>query len=381
MGGQVDQKVGRVRQLDGLRAVAIALVVALHLTIYSSGIAKGGWIGVDVFFVLSGFLITSLFIEESAARGDGQFSLRRFYLRRIFRLWPAYVAFIVGTLLYARLFQSAEFASWRHQLWIGATYRMNFWNVNHQPLEGVGQIWTLCMEEQFYLLWPVALLVLSRWLSPRWLIRVTASLVALSISENVVLAARHAPYQRLYYPPDTNAYSLLLGCLFALLFRAGYFDRLMTRRFSRLFPFVFIAALLVWTRCVDGTKDWVYAGPVEVICIATGLALVALITSPETLLGRFLALRFVVWIGVLSYSIYLWNILAIIAIPPKSGKLVHRGLEVLLLVALPLASYYVIERPGLKLKKRFEVRRAGVDALQFTPDFDRVDHPQELLQT
>ncbi len=339
----------------------------LHLTLSSSGVAKGGWIGVDVFFVLSGFLITSLFVEESAARGGGGFSLGRFYLRRIFRLWPAYVAFILGTLLYARLFQSAEFASWRHQLWIGATYRMNFWNVNNQPHDGVGQIWTLCMEEQFYLLWPIALLVLSRWLSRGWLIAVTASLVALSMAENVVLAAHHVPYQRLYYPPDTNAYSLLLGCLFALMFSAGYFDRLMTRHVSRWFPFVFIAALLVWTHFVDGTKVWFYAGPVEVMCVAAGLALVALITSPDTLLGRFLALRFVVWIGVLSYSIYLWNILAITA-PTAGPGIVHHGLQVVLLVALPLASFYLIERPGLSLKKRFEVRRKGVDALQLNPE-------------
>lgn len=244
---------------------------------------------------------------------------------------------------------------------------MNFWNVNHQAHDGVGQIWTLCMEEQFYLLWPIALLVLSRWLSRGWLIAVTASLAALSIAENVVLAAHHVPYQRLYYPPDTNAYSLLLGCLFALMFSAGSFDRLMTRHFSRWFPFVFIAALLVWTHSVDGTKTWFYAGPVEVMCIAAGLALVALITSPDTLLGRFLALRFVVWIGVLSYSIYLWNILAITA-PPASPRIVHHGLGVLLLVALPLASFYLIERPGLSVKKRFEVRRKGVDALQINPE-------------
>jgi peptidoglycan/LPS O-acetylase OafA/YrhL len=368
VGGEPARKLGRAPQLDGLRAVAIALVVALHLTINSNGAAQGGWIGVDVFFVLSGFLITSLFVEESAARGDGRFSLGRFYLRRIFRLWPAYVAFILGTLLYARLFQSAEFASWRHQLWIGATYRMNFWNVHNQPHEGVGQIWTLCMEEQFYLLWPLALLVLSRWLSRGWLIAVTASLAALSVAENVVLAAHHVPYQRLYYPPDTNAYSLLLGCLFALMFSAGYFDRIMTRRFSRWFPFVFVAALLVWTRSVDGTKTWFYAGPVEVMCIAAGMALVALITSPDTLLGRFLALRVVVWIGVLSYSIYLWNILAISAVPYDIGGFAHRGAEVFLLAALPLASYYLIERPGLGLKRRFEVRRKRFDALQIAPE-------------
>jgi peptidoglycan/LPS O-acetylase OafA/YrhL len=365
--GGAERKLGRVPQLDGLRAVAIALVVLLHLTLASGDAAQGGWIGVDVFFVLSGFLITSLFVEESAAREGGGFSLGRFYLRRIFRLWPAYVAFILGTLLYARLFQSAEFVSWRHQLWIGATYRMNFWYVNHQPHNGVGQIWSLCMEEQFYLLWPVALLVLSRWLSRSWLIAVTASLTALSMAENVVLAAHHVSYTRLYYPPDTNAYSLLLGCLFALMLSAGYFDRLMTPLFSRWFPFGFVVALVVWTRFVDGTKDWVYAGPVQLMCIAAGLALVALITSPDTLLGRFLSLRFVVWIGVLSYSIYLWNILAITA-PPASPGIVHHGVEVLLLVALPLASFYLIERPGLSLKRRFEVRRKGVEALELNPE-------------
>jgi peptidoglycan/LPS O-acetylase OafA/YrhL len=367
------KKVGRVLQLDGLRAVAIALVVVLHLTLSTSSFAQGGWIGVDVFFVLSGFLITSLFVEESAARADGRLSLGRFYLRRIFRLWPAYVAFILGTLLYARIFQSADFASWRHQLWIGATYRMNFWYVNNQPHDGVGQIWSLCMEEQFYLLWPVTLLLLSRWVSRNWLIVVTALLVALSMAENVVLALDHVRYQRLYYPPDTNAYSLLLGCLFALMFSAGSFDRLLSRRFSRWFPLVFVVVLLAWTHFVDGTKDWVYAGPVQLMCIATGFALLALIAMPDTLLGRILALRFVVWIGVLSYSIYLWNLLAISVAPAsrphdRPRELAHYGVELLLLVGLPLVSFYLIERPGLKLKKRFEVRRTGVDALQLASE-------------
>jgi peptidoglycan/LPS O-acetylase OafA/YrhL len=356
-----EPKSGYMPQLDGLRALAVGLVVLTHIT-HSLSHAQGGWIGVDVFFVLSGFLITTLLVNEASARQDGKFSMGRFYLRRVFRLWPAYVAFILGTLVYARLFQTAQFTAWRHQLWIGATYRMNFWEISHVSVAGVGQIWTLCMEEQFYLLWPVVLLLLGRRLSRNALIGVTAALMLASVTENIVLAANHVAWSRLYYAPDTNAYSLLLGCLFALIYTAGYFDRLATTRFVRWFPFAFIGILIIWTKDVSATNDWVYAGPVELVCLAAALGIIGLIQAPNTLLGRALSLRFIVWIGVLSYSIYLWNEIALSVGSTGHGSIVdqlaHFAPKLFFLAALPLASYYLVERPGLKLKKQFEVRRS-----------------------
>ena len=220
--------------------------------------AKGGWVGVDVFFVLSGFLITSLFIEESAAELTRRFSLGRFYLRRIFRLWPAYVAFILGALLYARLYQAAEFD-------LVAPPALDRCHLPDELLEHQSPAPRRPRADLDVVHGGAVLPALARRFAP-------AQPVALPevVDRGHRLAGRtlhgrerrsspHAtsPTCGSTTPPDTNAYSLLLGCLFALMFSAGHFDRLMTRRFSRWFPFVFIAALLVWTHSVDGTKDLV----------------------------------------------------------------------------------------------------------------------------
>jgi peptidoglycan/LPS O-acetylase OafA/YrhL len=356
--------------------MAIGVVVLLHMT-GPLKFGKGGWIGVDVFFVLSGFLITSLLIGESATSSDGRVSLGRFYARRILRLWPAYVAFILAALICARVFHPGDFASWRHQLFVGLSYRMNFWNIDHIPHDGIGQVWSLCMEEQFYLVWPFVLLLLMRWVPTHWLLGLVTVGIIASCAENVVLASHHVSYRRLYFGPDTNAFSLLLGCLAGIALTAGYFDRLANTRFVRWFPAVFIVILLAWTATMSNTNDWVFAGPVEILCALSAVAIVSLVLAPDTSTGRLLAAPLMVKIGLLSYSIYLWNAVALSAGPVSGHGIahltLHYGLRLSLLVILPLLSYYFVEKPGLRIKRRFdkpssrEVKAPPVVAIATSP--------------
>ena len=349
------RSLGYVPQLNGLRALAIALVVVFH-ALGGSGLSKGGWVGVDVFFVLSGFLITTMLTDEATRAGT--FSLGRFYLRRILRLWPAYLVFLAGVGIYARIAHPHQFSSWAHELFIGVTYRMNFYYIHHDPHTGVGQIWTLCMEEQFYLVWPVVLLVCLRLLARRATLVVAVCGALASLAANIALYAGHAGYKRLFFGPDTNAVSLLIGCAFGLAFTAGYLDRWTGHALTRRLPWLLVAALAVWTSSMPESARWQYAGPVEALCVLAGLAIVSLVLTPTTWLGRVLANPAVVWIGVLSYSIYLWNQIAM-SVGPANGPglanhAVHYGVELLLLVELPIASYFLVEKRGLALKSRLE---------------------------
>ncbi|MCW2496979.1 acyltransferase [Jatrophihabitans sp.] len=349
--------------LTGLRAVAIVLVV-LFVALRGAGLGRGGWVGLDVFFVLSGFLITTTLLDE--VEQTGSFSLGAFYLRRVLRLWPAYLVFLAGMAGYARLAHRAEFGSWAHQLLVALTFRSNLYSVDHPAHTGLGQLWTLSTEAQFYLLWPLVLLACLRLKSRRAMLLVTGLGALASLVDSAVLTGRHASYQRLFFAPDTNAAALLIGCALGIAFTAGYLDRLAPTRFARLFPVAFLAVLALWTLTVSDHDVWQFAGAVQVLCLATGIAIVCLVLAPQTWLGRLLAMPIAVWLGALSYSLYLWSVVALNA-GPKAGHgledhVVHYGVQLLLLVELPVVSYYLIERHGPPLWSRLRARGRAAPA-------------------
>ena len=344
--------------LDGLRAVAITMVVVLHLG--GTHLGRGGWIGVNIFFVLSGFLITTLVINEADTSSNGRFSLGGFYLRRIFRLWPAYFVFIAVALVYAWIWQSAEFSAWLHQLFLSAVFYLNFYAISHPVISGIGPLWSLCVEEQFYIFWALGLLALCRWASRRTAMAVAAVGVVASTTVSLVLVADGASWQRLYYGLDSNAVSLLLGALVGLAYAEGYFAKVATARTALWGTLAFLAVTVAWFATVLNENIWAYAGPVQLFAVITACAVVLLVLVPETPVGRLLAWRPIVWIGRLSYSIYLWNKFAIYLFPQSgtsSQRDFHRLAGLVCLIAFSLASYYGVERWGLRIKNRlFEPR-------------------------
>jgi peptidoglycan/LPS O-acetylase OafA/YrhL len=325
-------RLGHVPGLDGLRGVAIAAVTGFHFF----GL-RGGFFGVDLFFVLSGFLITTLLFEELDA--TGRVSLRSFYLRRARRLLPGLGAFLLVMAFLASVsYTPGELAA---MVASGAFYCLNVVGVlGHPPfLEGpLGHLWSLAEEEQFYLLWPILLVTASRRMRESRLALIFASLFVVLVAYRAILAGAGASWMRLYFAPDTHADGLVLGCLAAMLRRRGM--RIPGRAGWPAFA-AFALALVLGAETLSWTA---YGLPVvEVACAV--LLMAALEPGPLRLL---LSSRPLIWLGLLSYSLYLW----------QSDE--HTWVAwVFTAVAAPV-SYYVIEKP-------FRSRRSAVSEFISSP--------------
>lgn len=334
---------GRIPGLDGLRAVSIALVLAAHV-LFASGHGYGplafGFLGVDVFFVISGFLITLLLIREQ--RRTGQISLTGFYRRRALRILPAYVLFLVVIAVISYVGRERV----RAADWIAAlTYTMN-WRTN--PSWVLGHIWSLSMEEQFYLLWPPLFLLLS----PRSARRVLIGCIVLAPVFRVVARVYWPQYEALgrnSFPARVEP--IAAGCLLALL-AANAKDRAwLNRWFSgmRALAIAMIALLLV-------TFVSMHAKAFSLVCRSTLNALLipvvvwASANAKGSIAARILEWRPLVGLGILSYSLYLWQ--QPFLDPEKHSALCRFPLNVLLALAAAVASHFLIERPFLQLKDR-----------------------------
>jgi peptidoglycan/LPS O-acetylase OafA/YrhL len=320
--------------LDGLRAVAVSAVVLYHV---DSSILPGGWAGVDIFFVLSGFLITAILSREIDRTGT--IDLKRFYLRRTLRLMPALWVFLLFCLILI-----AARPEWRHDgiraVFFAATYTMN-WNRAFQwcSMWKLGHTWSLSMEEQFYLVWPAIMLFTRRHLR----MPVIISLLAAVITWRCFLAFNGADPERTYNGFDTHADALLIGSVLAL--------NGMSRRPWRL-PVVsllasaaFITILLFVPLRTIGTQT---AG----LTAAALISMVLIICARERgWLRTILSLRALVYTGRISYGFYLWQQIFILLTYrhlPKWAMIV----PVVGAYLTAMASYRWIERPLLRLKDR-----------------------------
>jgi peptidoglycan/LPS O-acetylase OafA/YrhL len=354
------RRLGRAPALTGIRAVAIGLVILVHTNI---SVAQGGWIGVDVFFVLSGFLITALLLNERDA--NGRFAVSKFYVRRIVRLVPAYWAFLLILVVWAAIWRLGQFGSWSSEVVKSATYQLNFFDINHYPQVGIGHTWSLAIEEQFYLVWPLLLLVGLKFMPRRAFMGLVVVGIVGSFLATVVMAHHGVSYRRLYYGLDTNALPLLVGCLAGFLYTSGY-GRNVSPRLSALTPFVTMVALALFLLSVPEQSEWAYEGPIQLVSLLTAATLIAILLNPNSWVVRILAHPRIVFVGLISYSLYLWNPFAMLIArnlaPGTVGRALHLLLGLILTFAFGLASYYLVERSGLRLKERFEVYRGGAGA-------------------
>jgi len=341
----------RIPSLDGMRAMAIGLVVLAHVAgttrLQHLGvfpvIANLGNVGVRLFFVISGFLITTILFRELEQQGS--LSLRRFYVRRAFRIFPAFYCFL-GILLFLKWVDVFSFPMGD---WISAaTYTINYrtqkdWNVGH--------CWSLAVEEQFYLLWPLLIWLLGkrRALLGAWLVVIVVPLV------------RYCTWK--FFPEHTAGISwefhtvcdgLATGCLLA-----GYRDRLAASKdYCRFRTPMFAAGLLL---AVPVLISMTYDSPELSALIAPTLLNVALalvldivMARGDSPLGRVLNWAPVTFVGVLSYSLYLWQQPFLLH---KSPHLLQRfPFNLALAVVVACASYYLVERPFLRLRRRLDAR-------------------------
>src|SRR3954470_2719584 len=336
---------GHQPALDGVRGLAILLVLGQHAPTKP---LINGFVGVTVFFCLSGYLITSLLVRELQT---GTIDVRTFYRRRAARLYPALVTVGAATIVVLLV--------GRHDLSIGqvfapagaaATYTTSLFDWAGHPFatqDYFNYTWTLSVEEQFYLLWPFALLWGYRR-SPRLFTGLTVSLIGmtLALDLNLGLSQQIVFDQHEYFGTDTNALPILVGALLAMVFQNAW----LSKAVGRLAPFAMVAVALL---PVLAYRNDTYHTSL-VIVAGTGLTLAMLngvVQRPGTAVGLLLASAPMRWLGERSYSIYLWNVLARIAILNLFGhSIVGDVVRVGVCVVLAEASFRFVERP---LRARF----------------------------
>ena len=326
--------------LDGVRGVAILLVLGQHAPTRP---LIDGFVGVTVFFCLSGFLITTLLLREL---GTGTVDVRAFYRRRVARLGPG-LATVVAVTVAALLIGRHDLGGRQVFAPAGAalTYTTSLFDwSNHVFATGdyFNYTWSLSVEEQFYLVWPFALLWGYRR-DARLFAALTAALIGLSLALNLYLGlSRAVRYdQHEYFGSDTNALPILVGCLLALVVHHGWLSRT-PRHLAR--GSLLALALLAVLAYLD-LRD----RPSLVIVAGTGLALVLVAGAalqPRSVAGSLLASTPMRWLGERAYSIYLWNVLARVAALTVLGHtLAGDAVWIALFLVLAEISFRFVERP------------------------------------
>jgi len=327
---------GRIPSLDGMRGVCILLVLAAHTV--GAGSFTGLYflgrltsIGLVVFFVLSGFLITTVLMREQSQ--SGSISLKKFYIRRFLRIFPVVYVYIAVIALLSFL---GVIGLRPHDLTFAVSYLMDF---HHDRAWYLGHLWYLTVEEQFYLLWPATVVILG---FRRGLVLALASVAAIPLG-SIAMLRWFPAFSPDFGVPDGTV-SILTGCVLALGFQWMTTKRLFR---STMFSWALLGAVAL--RLYTWNHGYTVRGFSYVINILIALAIFRCIAIPDDRFGRILNSKTLVYIGGLSYSIYVWQQLFLRPAPPGSSF----PLNLLAALAAALCSYHLIERPCLNLKKRF----------------------------
>jgi peptidoglycan/LPS O-acetylase OafA/YrhL len=364
---ETEFRLGHRPELDGLRGISILLVFLHHLWFR---FLPGGFLGVDIFFVLSGFLITSLLVQEYERRG--RISLRHFYIRRALRLGPALVVFMAGLGLYALCFLDRARAADVYQgILLTASYVSN-WVFALKPSVKIGALgitWSLAIEEQFYLVWPLLLSLALRFKLSRRTIVCTLILAILAIAlHRRMLTEYGAVIRRLYYATDTRADALLIGCLVALLLSWRFIPQ--TRWFRPVINAVAITGALFviyLATTADTALLSLYLGWFTLVALAIGLNLIVLMLWPPAWALQLLRTQPLAWFGRISYALYLWHYPVRAFICPDNGaRSIWRVLlTAIISVGIAALSFYLIEKRFLRLKDRFaRTQLKGTEVVQ-----------------
>jgi peptidoglycan/LPS O-acetylase OafA/YrhL len=349
--------------LDGLRAIAVLSVIVFHL---GFGWAPGGLLGVGIFFTLSGYLITDILLNQLSQRG--RIKLGSFWLGRARRLLPALFVMLAIVVFWVTVFGPAQPDQFRKAV-VSALFYVNNWeqifsNVSYfarfAPEGPLNHLWSLSVEEQFYILWPFLLLIgvklvherpLASGVRPR-LALLTLALAVVSTIEMAILYHPSLDPSRIYYGTDTRAGGLLFGAALAMVWPSRRLSHKIKPEARNLLDAIGVLGLLiifvmVWR--VGEFSSFLYQGGFVVLSLATVMVLMPL-AHPACRLGRILGMRPLRWVGVRSYAIYLWQTPVIVltaanAANPQDEGLLRKALQVAAIFAIAALSWRFVEEP------------------------------------
>jgi peptidoglycan/LPS O-acetylase OafA/YrhL len=343
--------------LDGLRGISIALVMMVHLPLIEPSLwflCPGGKLGVDVFFALSGFLITSLLLTEIDAKG--RIDLKQFYIRRALRLLPAFISVVLFALLIALFVGSLEaLGLTRLRLTAIVLYFVNWVRAFDGPETWfLSHFWSLAIEEQFYFCWPLALVAALKFRLKTWTVFwIVLSFIAVSVIWKIALFTGGAGTRRIFFGSDTRGDGILVGCALAIALKERLIPSFLNANSAR--SLMAIGVLIVLTFAAVGTDQFslVYCGGTTAVAFGAALIIAGSIQDTRgSHIRAALSISALRWLGRRSYGVYLWHwpMYELARLIPVQALVAPCAIAASIIVAA--LSYRYIEQPFLRMKDR-----------------------------
>ena len=361
----MSKKTKYLPSIDSLRAIAVIAVIIYHI---DANYLPGGFLGVDLFFVLSGYLISSLIIKEY--KSTGTVNLYNFYVRRARRLLPAVYFMITVVLIIITLFNGVLLKKSYLDALFGYIYSSNWWYIFHKLdyFDSFGSqspfkhLWSLAIEEQFYMFFPLIFLIFNRKSKSnngnsklnKNFIYVVLSLILVSLIAHILLFDINN-INRIYFGTDTRAFSLLVGVVGAILYPMDRLSERTTKKDNMIYSIVSLVSILVLIGIMINTSEyntWLYRGGFLLVAI---IGLIIIISSGRqyTFMSKLLSFKPFVFIGKISYSLYLWHFPILVVTTPVSEignpNLFYVTLRIGLIFLVATGSYMFVETPIRKL--------------------------------
>ncbi|MED4750872.1 acyltransferase family protein [Brevibacillus choshinensis] len=343
--------------IDGLRAFAVLAVILYHL---NYNWAPGGLLGVGIFFVLSGYLITDLLIAQWSKHE--RLDMKDFWLRRARRLLPALLILLVLVVAWVMLFKPAHLPSMKGDVPAAILYVSNWWLIFQDvsyfekfgPASPFGHLWSLAVEEQFYLFWPLLLAIGLRFVKRRGpLVCMTLAAAAFSAISMAWMYEPGLDPSRVYYGTDTRVFALLIGAALAMVWPSRKLSANISRSARLSLDLAGVAGLSILLFAIWKTNqydDFLYRGGLVLLSVVSAVV-VATLAHPASRLARWMGCKPLKWLGVRSYGIYLWHYPVIVLTNPVGAEqadafsIPRAILQVTACIVLAALSWKYIEEP------------------------------------
>ncbi|MCH8651102.1 acyltransferase family protein [Staphylococcus lugdunensis] len=361
--------------LDGLRAIAVLGIIIYHL---NPQWLSGGFLGVDTFFVISGYLITSLLIIEYYRTGT--IDLRAFWIRRIKRLIPAVYFMVSAVLVFILLFKPDLIIEIKKDAIASFLYVSNWWYIsqnvdyfNQFAIAPLKHLWSLAIEEQFYVFYPIVVFFLFKRFKPQKITLILWIVSLLSLVTMAIIFGVTGDSSRVYFGTDTRLQTLLLGCILAFVWnpfglkKTKYKMSYLGINLSGIIAFILLVSFFF---IISDQDKWIYQGGFYLISAMT-LFIIASAVHPSSILAKLLSFKLFTYIGKRSYSLYLWHFPIIVLMNSYyvQGQIPAYVyiIEVILMFVMAEFSYQFIENP---------IRKKGFKAFTFNPK-----HVKRIIRT